>query len=166
VTLKLTAQSEMPLENEAPHLYRLHEAIHRTFHALAAPDDKQIALLDVPPSQFICLRYIVDHDGCKLVDLARERGLSLPNASRIIDRLVRRDLVTRRSDNSDRRVIRLHATDVSIAFIEAMHAERLKRLKSATKLLTTADIETISNSLILLADAADRAKRESNLSPK
>src|SRR5665213_2510123 len=84
-----------------PHLVKLQYSLRRAFQLLITAGDPETALLELPVGQFRCLRRIMDQDGCKLVDLARETNLSLPNASRLVDRLVQRGLVTRLTDPRD-----------------------------------------------------------------
>jgi DNA-binding MarR family transcriptional regulator len=108
----------------------------------------------------------MDQDGCKLVDLARETNLSLPNASRLVDRLVQRGLVTRLTDPRDRRAIRLHATGEAIEMINAITTKRLEHLGHATQELSVEQIEDCINQLHVLIDAAEKlnSKRQSSQS--
>lgn len=141
----------------SPDLLHLHKTLRRVIQLVIAPGETRLPLLDVPPSQFICLRYVLENDSCKLVDVARARNLSLPNASRIVDRLVRRDLVLRERDTHDRRVVRLCATDEARFIVERLDAARLERLGRTTAMLDNAQLESIAGSLELLIAAAEKA---------
>ena len=67
--------------------------------------------LDLSVPQFRSLAYLTSHDGCSLSDLAEFIGLTLPSASKLIDGLVMRKLVTRDPSSDDRRRIMLRLTE-------------------------------------------------------
>ncbi len=60
---------------------------------------------NITSAQMIMLVSIHDHGQCKLKTLARERGISPPTATVLIDRLVRAGYVKRGTSPEDRRVI-------------------------------------------------------------
>jgi DNA-binding MarR family transcriptional regulator len=140
-----------------PHLVKLQYSLRRAFQLLITGGDPETALFELPVGQFRCLRRIMDQDGCKLVDLARETNLSLPNASRLVDRLVQRGLVTRLTDPRDRRAIRLHATSEAIEMIDAITMKRLEHLEKATKDLSFEEVEDSIKQLHVLIDAAEKS---------
>jgi len=65
---------------------------------------------NITTSQMIMLASIHDHGRCKLKTLARERSISPPTATGLIDRLVRAGYVKRDSDPEDRRVVMVSLT--------------------------------------------------------
>ena len=65
---------------------------------------------NVTTAQMIMLVSIHDHGQCKLKTLAKERGISPPTATGLIDRLVRAGYVKRGSDPEDRRVVMVSLT--------------------------------------------------------
>ncbi|MFH1854588.1 MAG: MarR family transcriptional regulator [Candidatus Omnitrophota bacterium] len=60
---------------------------------------------NITTSQMIMLVSIHDHAKCKLKTLVKERSISPPTATGLIDRLVRAGYVKRDSDPEDRRVV-------------------------------------------------------------
>jgi len=60
---------------------------------------------NISTAQMIILISIHDHGQCKIKTLAKERGISPPTATGLIDRLVRAGYVKRGSDSEDRRVV-------------------------------------------------------------
>ena len=64
-----------------------------------------ISKTNITSAQMIMLVSIHDHVQCKLKTLAKERGISPPTATGLIDRLVRSGYVKRGADPEDRRVV-------------------------------------------------------------
>jgi DNA-binding MarR family transcriptional regulator len=142
------------------HLELLQATMRRAFKLLVTSGDNNTDILDMPLGQVRCLRRIIEQDGCKLVDLARETNLSVPNASRLVDRLVRRGLVVRPTDPTDRRAVRLHATAESKAMIASIQEQRIRHMARATRTLTSAQIDTVITTLEVVIDAAEKSQGE------
>lgn len=69
-----------------------------------------LAKTKITTSQIIMLASIHDHGKCKLKTLSKERSISPPTATGLIDRLVRAGYVKRESDPEDRRVVLVSLT--------------------------------------------------------
>ena len=69
-----------------------------------------ISKSNITSAQMIMLVSIHDHTQCKLKTLARERAISPPTATGLIDRLVRAGYVKRGTDPEDRRVVMVSLT--------------------------------------------------------
>lgn len=82
--------------------------------------------------QFGALMYLRRHEGASLSDVAGHMGLTLPSASKLIDGLVVRGLVTRETRSDDRRRVALgiapDGRDTIRAVREATVAELSERL--------------------------------------
>ncbi len=65
---------------------------------------------NITSAQMIILVSIHDHGRCKLKTLAKERGISPPTATGLIDRLVNSGYVKREADPDDRRVVMVSLT--------------------------------------------------------
>ena len=65
---------------------------------------------DLTASQLLALRYILLHPNCALSSLAQGLGISNPAATKVMDRLEKKDLVVR-VQGSDRRQIKAVLTD-------------------------------------------------------
>ena len=137
------------------HLELLQQTLRRAFKLLVTAGDNNTDILDLPLGQVRCLRRIIEQDGCKLVDLARETNLSVPNASRLVDRLVRRGLVVRQTDPTDRRAVRLHATSDSKSMIDSIQQQRLKHLARTTRTLSSGQIDHVIETLKAVIEAAE-----------
>lgn len=60
--------------------------------------------------QWVVLKYISENDGANQVDIARSSAKDAPTTTRIIDQLVRKKLVQRKADASDRRKFKVMMT--------------------------------------------------------
>ena len=65
---------------------------------------------DLSVPQFRALAFIARHPGTSLSEVADHIGLTLPSISKMIDRLMARDLVARREASDDRRRVCLELT--------------------------------------------------------
>lgn len=84
-------------------------------------------------------------------------GLSLPAASRTVDDLVRRGMLQRHEDETDRRMKRISLTDHGRAVIRKLNAARLSGLEQFTLTLTDDERRTLGTALDLLLQRADVA---------
>lgn len=78
-------------------------ASNRLCQALLAPRGLQLG-------HWVILSALWRRDGQPTSELARYTGNALPATSRIIDRMIKDDLVTRTADPDDRRVVRIRLT--------------------------------------------------------
>ena len=76
--------------------------------------------LTVP--QMRTLLFVTRRDGSSLSDVAEHIGLTLPSASRLVDLLVERGLLRRRTSSADRRRIVLAATSRGRSLMESVRA--------------------------------------------
>jgi len=85
-----------------------------------APD--RVGLGPSRTTEVALLKQVVEFPGSTVGELAQALGLLQPNASAAVRALVQRELVTRESSETDRRVVRVVATDLGIAEHEAISA--------------------------------------------
>lgn len=93
---------------------------------------------DLSVPQFRSLAFLSSNEGASLSDVAEHIGLSLPSASKLIDGLVTRKLVYRKSSEDDRRRVMLSLTpegrttlQVSIRATEAYLMQRLSSISES-----------------------------------
>ena len=118
------------------------------------------AELTVP--QFRTLVFLGRRPGSSLSDVGRHIGVTPPSASRIVDRLVERGLVTRAADAGDRRRVTLVLTRRGAGTIRRAHAAARKSLAARTALLAPRERTTIVRAMRLLRSLAEpqRTARE------
>jgi DNA-binding MarR family transcriptional regulator len=90
--------------------------------------------LDLSVPQFRALAFLGRQPGASLSDVAAHIGLTLPSISKMIDRLVARDLVMRRSAPEDRRRMCLELTPLGEATLQV--AAKATRDRLAERLAT------------------------------
>ena len=114
----------IPLE---PAFFRV---LHLLFRGVKDP-----LLGDLPGAQVRCLMAIGMHEGLKMQDLAVLMETTLPATSQIVDRLVKRDLLERRDDVLDRRVVRLHLKPQARQAVEAAHQAQRTKIEATIAIL-------------------------------
>jgi len=98
---------------------------------------KILSKTNMASAQMIMLVSIHDHGSCKLKTLARERAISPPTATGLIDRLVRAGYVKRGSDPEDRRVVIVSLTKKGEKTVQDFLSTLRKRWKGILIHLTS-----------------------------
>ncbi len=78
--------------------------------------------LDLSVPQFRSLKYLERHSGASLSDLADHIGLTLPSMSKLVDGLVARSLVSRKTNAGDRRRVTLALTVQGRGLLKSAYA--------------------------------------------
>lgn len=86
---------------------------------------------DLTPAQLGAIEYVQHHQGCSVKSLSEGLHISIPSATRLVDRLVRKALVDRRESGVDRRLVTLSLTETGLTALQAVHAAHLGRLNAA-----------------------------------
>ena len=106
------------------------------------------APLSVP--QFRVLNYIGHHRDASLSDAATHVGVALPSMSRLIDGLVSRKLVARRSHDGDRRRLTLQLTTQGQRLMRGTHACAEASIAARLSMMCAADLGTVLHAMELL----------------
>src|SRR5262245_20545258 len=86
-------------------------ALFRVLRTLVFRSDPSRTELDeLPITQLRCLHVVHHEQGLRMADVSARLEMKLPAMSQIVDRLVKRGMIERRTDDVDRRVIRLYLT--------------------------------------------------------
>jgi MarR family transcriptional regulator, multiple antibiotic resistance protein MarR len=108
-------------------------------------------------SQFEFLRYLRDHPGARVADVATEFAVGIGATSKGVDRLERRGWVVRQANPSDRRSSLLALTGDGARLADAAEVtftERLTELTAGT--LTASDVSAAAPVLARLRAALER----------
>jgi len=94
-------------------------------------------------------------------ELADEMNITLPSATSLVDRLVKRGWVERQQDPEDRRIIRLAITDAGRKLCVAMKAERSRAFKLLLDAMPEEDLQSLHRIFTNLhaSLAADKTKK-------
>ena len=95
------------------------------------------------------------HETLGLRELARAAGVAAPTATRMVDGLERRGLVTRERCADDRRAVRLALTTAGAAAVELHRARQLERRRALFAALTPEEQRAAAQVLSRLAAAYD-----------
>jgi len=92
----------------------------------------------------IAVLYLLDEEGnARLGDVAERIGRSMPTASRLVDGLVKRGLVTREEDPEDRRAKRLALTSQGTKLVAYASEERMRTMFETAQSLPAGALEQV-----------------------
>jgi DNA-binding MarR family transcriptional regulator len=97
--------------------------------------------------------------------LAESLDVSQASATGIVDRMEQRDLVERRRDDADRRVVRVALTAAGRQMVEGVTAERRERLTRLLDQLTDEELDGFLRGTRALRLARERLHAEPSQSP-
>lgn len=97
----------------------------------------------VTMAQLQALRYLLQNEQRLMSDLADGLAISYPAATKTVERLVKKDLVTREGDPADRRVVRVHLTPQGVELVQKINAELSRRLNAALETMSESDRQSL-----------------------
>lgn len=97
----------------------------------------------VTSAQVHGLRYLAHNEERLMSDLADGLGISYPAATKTVERLVKKGLVTRESDPADRRVVKVRLTAAGEQLIQDIDGARRQMLTAVLTRLTPDDREAL-----------------------
>lgn len=100
--------------------------------------------------QFRTLRFIQRNPDSSLTGLADFLGLTLPSVSKLVDGLVKQELINRQESTSDRRRLTLALTERGEAIVNSARASAQADLEKTLACLSEDELKTIQSALELL----------------
>lgn len=152
-----------PLTEEPTELQALTTALLRVARVVLLHAEVHSPLSEIPLAQLRCLNAVARNEGRKMQEVAFELEIKLPAMSQIVERLVRREMLERRADPSDRRVTRLHLTDESRQLLIETRQRREAHLAAAAQQFDSETLQRLTVDLTRLADSGE--KIHSGISP-
>ncbi len=76
----------------------------------ARREDNELTQGKISCPQMVTLDYVTRHDRATMSEIAKVLSIQTSSASVLIDRLIRKKMLTRSRDQKDRRVVWIHAT--------------------------------------------------------
>ena len=138
-------------------LFELNSQVHDRALGLVGP-------MPMPPDltmqQVRVLGHVTKDPGIAGHELGERLGVSAPTASGLIDRLVEKGLITRVDDPSDRRVRRLHPTELGLDVIREMDSMFGRALGVLIQHMSLDDLELLRRGSLAMLDALERAQAE------
>ncbi|MCE5322197.1 MarR family transcriptional regulator [bacterium] len=119
---------------------------------------------EITRSLMECLQYVFLHGASPIRKIADGLEVSLSAASQLVDRLVKKELVTRSEDETDRRLTSIELTDAGRAVVEEMRQRRSKwfdtvlvSMPEKKRLAFIEGLESFLKSSLAEVDNIDRA---------
>ena len=109
---------------------------------------RRAADLSIP--QFRTLRFIQANPDTSLSGLADFLGLTLPSVSKLVDGLVKQELVSRQESLIDRRCLTLVLTPAGETIVNSARAEAQSNLAQRLSSLRDDELETVQRAMELL----------------
>jgi len=141
--------------------------VHQLFELNSRVHDRAVGLvgpMPLPPDltmqQVRVLDHIAKDPGIAGHELGERLGVSAPTASGLIDRLAEKGLIIRVDDRDDRRVRRLHPTELGLDVIRQMDSMFGRALGVVIQLLSMEDLELLLRGSRAMLDALERAHAE------
>jgi len=110
--------------------------------------------LDLTISQLKCLFFIDAQGSTNFRNLAKALGVTPPDITRLVDRLVEQGLVSRREHPDDRRMQLLQVTDKGHSLLSKLREYRTTVLQRILTNLSDGDLLTVARGLRALLKAA------------
>jgi DNA-binding MarR family transcriptional regulator len=134
-----------------------YEVFHRRMVAVHTPEVVDVSLT---LAQLKVIYVVAAAGPLSMGALSEHLGTALSTTSGTVDRLVRRGLLERHEDPSDRRQVLVRATPTALEQVEQMSELGRSRMRDLLgRLPSDADVETIERAIRILSDAvADLTK--------
>ena len=105
---------------------------------------------DLSIPQFRTLRFIQKNPDTSLSGLAENLGLTLPSVSKLVDGLVKQELVIRQESMVDRRRLTLILTVVGESIVNSARSAAQADLANKLGSLCEEDLETVRSAMVML----------------
>ena len=99
--------------------------------------------------------YFLSRGPKRITEVSQAHGVALPNASSMVERLVKKGLVQRVPDPNDRRVALARLTNKGRQAVEAMARSNFVIVENLAMALSIAELEVVVRALEILSRGAD-----------
>lgn len=103
--------------------------------------------------QFTALQILINHEGMTIGELSQKMALACSTITDLIDRMERNELVTRKRDEKDKRVVRIEVLPKGHQIVEKVLEKRVIFLDSKMKGLSEEQKLSLNEGLKFLFDA-------------
>ncbi|MBE3598941.1 MAG: MarR family transcriptional regulator [Limnochordaceae bacterium] len=98
-------------------------------------------------SQLECLKYLQRHGSCSAAELADGLHMTPPAVTKLVDRLVRKGLVTRKERADDRRSVEIALTDSGRRAVERIRERRSRIFEMILSRMSPEDQQQLEHAL-------------------
>jgi len=123
---------------------------HQLMYAMGRDESMVWMELNLTIAQLKSLLFIYFEGTTNFIKLATALGVTPPNVTGIINRLVEQELVTREENPEDRRTFILRATETGKALIEGLRESGINRMAVILGQLSTEELITLDLGLAAL----------------
>ena len=109
--------------------------------------ESEMSKQDITPSLLECLQYVYLHGPSHIGEIARGLEITLPAGSQLVDKLVKRELATRRESNTDRRTIAVELTAAGRAAVRAFRKQKSEWFASVIESLSRDEMQAFVDGL-------------------
>ena len=119
----------------------------KLMHYLNAEESRELTGLGITPSQINALLVLYFHDDLTMGKLSQDIYLAESAATRLVNRLVNLNLVKRRGDDNDRRIVRVALTSYGRQLSSLVFERRSHRFNNLAQRLNETERESLVVSL-------------------
>ncbi|MBS4031554.1 MAG: MarR family transcriptional regulator [Clostridiales bacterium] len=119
------------------------EIFPKLMHYLETEEIRELTGLGITPGQINALLILYLHDDLTMGELSAEIYLAESAATRLVDRLVKMNLVRRKGDEKDRRVVRVFLTSYGRQLASLVFQRRSLRFSNLADRLTPEEREML-----------------------
>lgn len=119
------------------------EIFPKLMHYLETEEIRELTGLGITPGQINALLILYMHDDLTMGELSAEIYLAESAATRLVDRLVKMNLVRRKGDDKDRRVVRVFLTSYGRQLASLVFQRRSLRFSNLADRLTPQEREML-----------------------
>jgi DNA-binding MarR family transcriptional regulator len=133
---------------------------HRVMRAVMFDDPPDPELDSLPLAQLRLLWTVFYRTDATMKDFSECLGVSQSTVTQLADRLVRRGLVERKTDPSDRRVVRLHVSKIGGQLLDEATERQHETFREIWAHIMAEERHVALRGLEILADAAETVRSE------
>ena len=142
-------------------IHKIVDLQERFFHTMREKDEPEAWLeLNLTIAQLKSLIFIRSEGTTNFKTLAAVMKVTPPDVTRIIDRLVEQELVTREENPENRRMQILKVTDKGETLLKGLRERGPQRMLSILKLLSVEDLSALHRGFSALIRAAENEKSQ------
>ncbi len=141
------ASKKPPDNNHQPFVNDIQGIFPKLMHYLSVEEIRELTGLGVTPGQVNALLVLLLKENLTMGELSGEIYMTESAATRLVDRLVKMNLVRRKGDEKDRRVVRVYLTSYGRQLAYLVFERRSLRFKNMYDRMTRQERESLICSL-------------------